>query len=204
MSSTCSCGHPDAHADDCEGASLFSSIDLPRIRCLNEKENGSCRRIFKPLAERRDHTAGSLRSNDDDPDLLIVVPFDNAVRLKSICISGSNSGAAPARLKVYANREDIDFASASETAPTQEFDLPEDVDAELWHPVRAAKFGNITCLTLLFEGTHGADESEIFYVGFKGVATGYKRQIVEAVYEARPQLSDHEVRADAGAGRMGL
>lgn len=204
-SSACGCGHPDAHADDCEGASLFSSIDLPRVRCLNEADPGACRRVFKPLADRESRAGAPLASQSGDTDLLLVVPFTNTVRLKSLCISGDEDGSTPSSVKVFVNRDDMDFAMAEEATPTQEFELPEDPSASLWHPVRAAKFGSVTSLALLFRGTHGdADASNLWFVGMKGVATGLVRRPVEAVYEARAQLSDHEVRADAGGGKMGM
>ena len=198
------CGHADAHADDCEGSSLLSSIDTAKLICLNESEPGSVRNVFRPLSERLNKTH-SLKSNEGDADLLIQIPFTNAVKIKSICISGA-PGLSPDNVKVFVNRDDLDFSTAADAAAAQELTLPEDADAAIWHPVKpASKFTNVFSLTLLLRDTTASiDYSELYFIGIKGSATGLKRQVVQAVYEARPQLSDHEVKQDAGAGRMGL
>ena len=69
---------------------------------MNEHEEGSARRVFKPWDARTEPTLPQpLRSNEDDPELLIHVPFDGAVKLKAITIIGSGSpGTAPSKLKV--------------------------------------------------------------------------------------------------------
>jgi hypothetical protein len=50
---------------------------------LNEAEAGSARRVFRPWAERLDESVPPLESNDDDPELLIHVPFDGTVKIKA-------------------------------------------------------------------------------------------------------------------------
>jgi len=204
--SGCGCGHPDAHADDCEGASLFSSIDLPRVRCLNEAAPGSVLRVLRPLAARAARDVEPLRSNVGDTELLLVLPLTSVCRIKSVCVSGGADGTAPTSATLWANRDDMDFTEAETCAPTQTLELPLDATADVWHPLRAAKWGAVHSLSLLLRGTHdaSADASCVFFVGLKGVATGMTRRVVEAVYEARPQLSDHTARADAGAGRVGM
>jgi hypothetical protein len=208
----CGCGHPDAHADDCEGASLFGCVDLPRVTCLNERVPGSCRGVLRPLAERARRDAPPLRSQPGDADLLLVLPLTSVCRVKSVCVSGADDGSAPRLLRVWANREDLGWAEAEATPPTQELELPVDAAADAWHALRAARFGAVSSLTLLLRGTHGGGgggdggdgASAVYFVGLKGASSGLTRRLVEAVYEARPQLSDHQARADAGGGRVGM
>jgi hypothetical protein len=71
-----------------------------QVTCLNEHVDGSCRNVFKPWAQRTSPTAAPLRSNEDDPELLIHIPLDGAMRLKAICIVGGSGGTAPAKLRV--------------------------------------------------------------------------------------------------------
>jgi hypothetical protein len=43
-----------------------------------------------------------LESNEDDPDLIIFVPFTRVVKLKSICIVGGHGGegTSPGKIKL--------------------------------------------------------------------------------------------------------
>lgn len=70
------------------------------MRCLNEAVSGSCQKVFKPWDKRLDFTGPTLTSDDDDPELLIHVPFDGSVKLKAICIVGAAEGRSPSKLKV--------------------------------------------------------------------------------------------------------
>lgn len=70
------------------------------MRCLNEALEGSCRGIFKPWHQRLDASAGSvLRSEDDDPELLLHIPFSGAIKLTAITIIGGANGTSPSKLK---------------------------------------------------------------------------------------------------------
>ncbi len=71
-----------------------------QVRCLNEAVDGSCQKVFKPWDRRLDFSGPTLRSDEDDPEILIHVPFDGAVKLKAICIIGGGEGKSPAKLKV--------------------------------------------------------------------------------------------------------
>ena len=88
----------------------------------------------------------------------------------------------------------VDFDAAEETPPAQSLALSVDPDAALFYPLRAARFANVSSLTLVFRGVHGGgDGSAIAFIGLKGVATGHRRGIVSAVYEAQPLPEDHSV-----------
>lgn len=45
-----------------------------QVRCLNEREAGSAKNVFKPWEQRAQPTEHPLRSNADDTELLIHVP----------------------------------------------------------------------------------------------------------------------------------
>lgn len=190
------CSHDhDCDAADCGPAySLYTHIDQSQIRCLNELVPGSCRKVFRPWAERLQPVDPCLSSNDDDTELLLHVPFDGAVKLKAISIIGGSRGTAPAKLKVFVNRDDIDFAAAEHMPPTQEWDLQEeDPQGLLEYPTQVAKFNGVHSLDLLFTGNFGASCTEIHFIGLKGEFAERKRQAVEAVYEARAMAADHKV-----------
>ena len=60
------------------------------------------------------------------------------VKLKSICVSGGPEDAAPSRLKVWINRDDIDFAKADDLKPLQEWELAPDPECMIQYPTKYA------------------------------------------------------------------
>lgn len=187
------------HDHDCEAAdcgpswSLYKHIDLHKVRCLNESEEGSCKRVFKPWAQRLDFSTAPLESNEDDPELLIHVPFDGQVVLKAICVIGGTDGTSPSRLKVFTNRDDLDFGGAADMAPTQEWELVENLNGAIEYPTQVTKFNGVYSLDLYIPDCFGADRTRIHFIGLKGEYQQVKREAVNAVYEARPVPKDHKV-----------
>ena len=192
----CSCDHDD----DGDGESLLPVIELDRVSALNERVRGSARGVFREFENR--HVARSVcESNAGDPDLIISIPFTSSVRVKSISVLGATEGTTPRDLHIYVNRDDIDFAMADETPAAQTLALSVDPGAALFYPLRAARFANVSSLTLVFRGAHGGGESSaVAFVGLKGVVTGHRRGVVTAVYESRPMPQDHTIREGVGGG----
>jgi hypothetical protein len=60
----------------------FLSLLYSQIVALNEAESGSVRGVFRPWSQRLDLSLPTLDSNDDDPELLIHVPFNGCVKIK--------------------------------------------------------------------------------------------------------------------------
>lgn len=195
-----------AHNHDCEAAScetsysLFKNIDLPKVRCLNELAPDSCQRVFRPWAERNTPLENPLRSNDDDPELLLHIPFDGAVKLHAICIVGGQNGTAPASLKAYINRDDIDFTTVADLAPVQEWELQDNSSGFLEYPTQVARFNGVHSLDLYISANFGAEFTEVHFVALKGDFSERQRRAVTAVYEVQPVPGDHKVPgSDQGA-----
>mmetsp|Transcript_13789 Transcript_13789/g.24639 ORF Transcript_13789/g.24639 Transcript_13789/m.24639 type:complete len:235 (+) Transcript_13789:50-754(+) len=196
-------GHGHSHGaggsckpEDPDGQSLLPFIDTGLVTCLNEREDGMGRSVLKPLTEKFDETR-FLISEEDDAELILYIPFTVAVKVKSFCIIGGAHGQSPSKVKLFVNRDDVDFALAEDLAPTQELELSEDFEGLIDYPVRAAKFSNITSLTMFFPANFGADSTQITYLGLKGEGTTARRGVVECTYEARAQMKDHaQTRAD--------
>jgi len=227
------------HGDDCTGhshdsefgdeaalTSLRELIDLPRVTCLNEEAEGTGRAVLRSHGDRY-LTEPSLRSTedpDDEPELILHVPFTEAVAIRTISIegappassSGSGSGggsgggsaetSAPRTVKLFVNRDDLDFETARELEPAMVLDLlPPEHGVGLGtidYPLRpAGRFQGAASVTLYFPDNYarGADpdgdavQTEITYVGFKGKGTRVKRRAVDAVYESRGMKEDHKV-----------
>ena len=59
---------------------LESSVCYLQVQCLNEAEEGSAQRVFRPWDERLNLLSSPLCSNEDvDEQLLLHVPFDGQV-----------------------------------------------------------------------------------------------------------------------------
>jgi len=197
-------GHSHDHGDhgDDLGLSLRPQMDLDRVVCLNEEVANSGRAILK-LHEERLTTTPALQSPEDDPELLLTIPFTEAVTCQSICIrSGSeNSETAPPRIvKLFCDRENMDFETARELEPAMKLELlPPDhmPDAgTIDYPLRpAGRFQNISSMTIFVETNYddsGEAGSEITYVGVKGKGTKMRRAAVDCVYESQAMPKDHQ------------
>ncbi|GBF98342.1 hypothetical protein Rsub_11236 [Raphidocelis subcapitata] len=164
-----------AHDHDCDTAdcgpaySLYKHIALEQVHCLNEDVDGSCRNVFRAWDARTAAPEVPLRSDPDDEELLLTIPFDGAVKLKAVCVIGGPDGRAPSKMRLFINRDDLDFAAVGSMAAVQEFDLQEaNPGGTVEYPTQPAKFGNVHALTR-------------------------NRRAVEAVYELRPVPEDHRV-----------
>ena len=95
-------GHGDGHLchdHDCEEAncaaefSLHEQVDKPRVRALNaEGPEAAAAGLFRAWGTRCDLGAGRCETPEDDPELILHVPFTVDVKLKSICIVGGTEG----------------------------------------------------------------------------------------------------------------
>jgi hypothetical protein len=182
------------------------------VKCLNEDRPHMGRGILK-LHEERLSTDPFLRSQEDDPELLLYIPFTEAVTITHLAVRSVPRNddddfptAPPRTIKVFSDRDDIDFEMARELNPQCQVDtLPPDhfVDGTIDYPLRpAGKFQNVSSITLFFEDNYavgllddaGDEVSTIItYVGIKGKGSRQKRMAVEAVYETRGMRKDHKV-----------
>ncbi|BBG95103.1 Protein of unknown function D [Prunus dulcis] len=140
-----------------------------------------------------------LESNEGDPELLVYIPFTSDVKIKSISIIGGADGTSPSKMRVFINRDGIDFSDVQGMQAIQEWDLVENFQGVLEYQTRYSKFQNVASITLHFPDSFGGDTTKIEYIGFKGEATQLKRDVVATiVYELRPNPSDHKTKAEGG------
>lgn len=201
----CQCGQ--IHADQFVGPSndLLPYIDLEGVTALNAAGDGvaSARRIFKPYDERLDRDA-CLESEEDDPQLIIRVPFISPVKIRAFTLIGGGDGMAPSSAKFFINNETLDFGDAEEAQPVQRFDLVEDPTGTVEYPTQFSKFQNVSTLWIFIPENHGGDHSVISYIGLSGVGTEHKRQAVSAVYELRGVGNLNDPLKEEKGGQMGL
>jgi len=174
--------------------SLYNFIDTNKVRALNESIPEACQHIIKPWHRRLETT--DVMTSGEDAELLIFVPFTEVVKLRAIVVIGGDGGSAPSSMRVYINREDVDFDLAHNSVALQEWELSEDDrGGELEYPTKYSKFGSVSNVTLHFPANFGADCTALHFLGFKGETTSIttKQAILNTVYESAPNVKDHKI-----------
>ena len=195
----CDCHDHNCEAENCAADFvLYEHVDVANVRALNEALPGCAgERLLRAWPRRLDFSAGPCDSADDDPELIVHVPFNVDVKIKSLCIIGGPEGSSPGRVRAFLNRDDIDFSNVEDIPAVQEWDLIEDRDGVLEYQTKYQKFQGVSNITLHFPEALGANFMRLFFLGFKGEATKNRREPVGAfVYESAPVPDDHKTEAN--------
>lgn len=197
--------HDHEHSVDDLGLSLRTYVDFSAVTCLNEEEKDSGKGVIKTHDERLSEYP-NLLSPEDDPELLLHIPFTESVTIQTLTIrdaSTSNETASPRRIKLFTNRDDIDFETARDLPAQQELELLPPThfpEGTIDYPCRpAGRFQNISSLTIFIRDNYddaGELATSITYIGMKGRGTRMKRRAVETVYESQGMPSDHKVNGN--------
>ncbi|XP_020080239.1 PITH domain-containing protein 1-like isoform X2 [Ananas comosus] len=172
------------------------------MACLHDHscEDHNCSSDFS-LYKHIDFSKGLLESNEDDPELLVFIPFTCDVKIKSIAVVGGSGGTSPSKMRAFINREGIDFSDAQNMQPVQEWELTENLQGVLEYQTRFSRFQSVANLTLHFPENFGGNTTQIYYIGLRGEATQLRRDVVATiVYEVMPNPSEHKTKSDSGGG----
>ena len=135
--------------------------------------------------------------------------FAGVLKLHAILFRVDTSDSCPKTLKVFHNKEDLDFSTANDVEPTQTLIVSQTNDIQEIQ-VKRAKFGNTYNLTLFMEDNYGDDVTRVSWIGFKGEFTELNREPFEVLYEKAANPKDHELAAGIGergamsGGRHGM
>ena len=89
----------------------------------------------------------TLKSNDEDPQILLTLKFNQNVNITYIQVEGGmNKVNLPSSLKVFNGREDLDFDDVQEMKPTEQFDLGKNIGKPM--RVNIPRFKNVNVLTV--------------------------------------------------------
>ena len=119
--------------------------------------------------------------------------FTSQIKLYALLIRSSDSSSAPRTLKLFRNRDDLDFSMAADMKPTQSVEVPRSNEV-VEIPLNRAHWNTTTSINLFFEANHGAgdeDVTSITYLGFIGEHMALNREPLSVLYEAAPNPSDH-------------
>ncbi|KII88857.1 hypothetical protein PLICRDRAFT_53376 [Plicaturopsis crispa FD-325 SS-3] len=173
MSSTKSNAPASGSRDDVVpgDVSLLEYLDLSQLNCLNE----SVDRSFKSIVGTKSrNSSGSFLLSDADEQLLLNVPFNQAVRVRSIVIQSSSLPQAPKTIKLLTNRpslgfEDVEDAVEPEVAQVLELS-EQDVKDGKRIPIRFVRFQAVNSLHIFVASNQGGeDETRIDVLDVFGV-----------------------------------
>eukprot|EP01055_Gregarina_sp_Pseudo9_P001015 Gregarina_sp_Pseudo_9__1014@NODE_1656_length_1420_cov_374_650253_g1536_i0_p2_GENE_NODE_1656_length_1420_cov_374_650253_g1536_i0NODE_1656_length_1420_cov_374_650253_g1536_i0_p2_ORF_typecomplete_len201_score32_44PITH/PF06201_13/7_9e27_NODE_1656_length_1420_cov_374_650253_g1536_i074676 len=179
---------------------LLPAIEVPGVHCLNEETPASCQKLFRPHEERLTlpPPCASDIVDDEFPEILLKIPFSTPCDVTHLYLIGGGD-TQPDTITVFANAEDLDFGSFSDRTNIQILNSVDDPCGNLGMPLKASKLKNVNSIQLLIRGRSNTDSVKVFYIGLKGRITNYQRKAVHTVYEAKPNLADHEVKQDYSA-----
>lgn len=164
---------------------LTNSINLGGVYALNEKVSDSSKNIIKSKENMLDKDK-YLESNDDDPELLIYIPFNSVVKIKTFTMIGGEDGLSPSHVKLFVDCENPDFSLIENGIPSQEFDCIQNPEGELQYGLRPSKFNNVQSLTFVIDKNHGGNNTKLYYLGFTGIKTNKKKMVLLGNYEVKP------------------
>ena len=135
--------------------------------------------------------------------MVVYIPFDGEIRVKSIIVIGGDEGTAPSKMKVYKNEQTVDISILEEKKPVQTIEMNENVTGELEYLLNVTKFNNTSNIVLGFEENFGAKNTVIKFIGLKGEKLREKIKMGEIIYEVRANLADHKT-PDEHAPKFGM
>lgn len=141
---------------------LSEAIDNKATHCLNETKTNPHTNLFVPDDR-------ITLTSDADEQLLLCVPFNQAVKVFSIRITAPEGETCPTSVKIFANKPSMGFDEAESTAPTQEIELKmSDLVEGIEIPLRFVRFQNINQLYFFFENDSGSETTVISSLSMSG------------------------------------
>ncbi|KAJ3042470.1 hypothetical protein HDV00_007241 [Rhizophlyctis rosea] len=135
---------------------LTEFITLNQLECLNEKDQGAARNAFT--------ADGKVLESDVDEQLIISIPFNQAVKLHSIkIVAGNDEAQAPKTIRTYVNRPhtlSFDEADSVEALDTIELSV-KDYEQNAITPLRFVKYQSVHSLTIFIENNQGDAETTV-------------------------------------------
>lgn len=90
------------------------------------------------------------------------------MKLYSILIRTSSDSDAPRTIKLFKNREDIDFSIAEDLKADESLEHNNSTSDIMEYPLKRAIFSNVRSITLFILDNYGDDVTRISYIGLRG------------------------------------
>ncbi|KAI0316801.1 PITH domain-containing protein [Amylostereum chailletii] len=139
--------------------SLLELLDLSQLNCLNED---SARTLRSICSSKSLNTSDSFLLSDADEQLLLSIPFNQTVRVRSIAIRSTSPEQAPKTIKLLVNRQSIGFEDvqdAEEPDVAQKLELTADQTREGRRiGLRFVRFQSVNSLHIFVESNQGGSD----------------------------------------------
>ncbi|KAK9460153.1 galactose-binding domain-like protein [Lipomyces oligophaga] len=183
----------DPVLDTFDSQSLYQQIQHEQVWTMNESEPDQGRQVLKPWNERYD--TEKILESDADEQLLMYIPFTGLVKLYSIFIRSIPDDTAPQTIKIFKNRDDLDFSTAMDLEGDETITHvggSSDVDI-VEYPLKRSKFSNARSVTLFVVDNYGAETTMLTYIGFRGEWKQLSKDPIITIYEAAANPKDHKI-----------
>jgi len=144
--------------DSSGDVSLLGHLDPSQITCLNESDQHD----LKSLLTSGSTTSPTFLLSDTDEQLLLNIPFNQTVRIRTISLKTSNVSQAPCEIKLLINRPSLafdDVEGAEEGQFAQVFTLTEEQVSEGQRiQLRFVKFQTVNSLHIFVASNQGGEE----------------------------------------------
>ena len=118
---------------------LNKYLSFNECSALNVEEDGTLKAILS--------STSTLKSNDDDPQILITLKFAQNVNITYIQIeSGMDKENYPSNLKIFNGRDDLDFDDVQDMQATEKFELENNLGKAM--RVNIPRFKNVNIMTV--------------------------------------------------------
>ena len=201
----------DCCSEDIAGDSLWPYIDLSKVKVLNATTGHDKGKYFLKAFDKRKRNTEWLESEDDDPEILIYIPFSFMVNIKAISLRPMDD-YGPLKMKAYKDKEGMDFETVYHTSSLQNWECINQEGNEaigngiefvddlyggyiVDYATKYHKWQHTSSITIhLSENISYEEIIKIFYIGLKGIPTQIKTGVrtVDCVYESMPQVEDHK------------
>ncbi|KAJ3400969.1 hypothetical protein HDV05_000752, partial [Chytridiales sp. JEL 0842] len=133
---------------------ITSFITVNQIECLNQSDAHGVKNIFTKNNQ--------FLESDVDEQLIIVIPFNQVVKLHSIKLSAPLD-KAPKTIRTFINRATtLSFDEADSIEPVEVLELTEkSYDEGTIIPLRFVKYQNVHCLTLFIADNLKGEETTV-------------------------------------------
>jgi thioredoxin len=149
-----SSGEEDARPGPDGTMDLSSILNKTHSECLNASE-------AHPLAQCLEKGSGFLES-DTDAQLIISLPFNQAVRVNALRIEAPSDGRGPRSLRLFINQPNTpDFDACEALTSVQDLVLKPDDLAGKPIALKLAKFTNILNLVIYVRDNQGGAETTV-------------------------------------------
>ncbi|KAF8892675.1 DUF1000-domain-containing protein [Infundibulicybe gibba] len=150
--------------------SLLEYLDLSQLNCLNESQDHTLKSI---VSQKSRNTSSNHLLSDADEQLLLTIPFNQTVRIRSIVIHASVEAQAPRSVKLFVNRpnlgfEDVEEAVEPEVAQALEMSA-EDAARGTQIALRYVRFQAVNSLHIFVASNHGGEETRIDAIDIFGL-----------------------------------